>query len=196
LGIIGLADLAFFTFELGRLDLTSSNHWLVVTMSLRAVGIALCMMPISTSGMMAVPPHLTGQASSLQNVVRQIAGSLGIAVLTSIMTQRQIFHEAKFADAVSLTSQTAVETQQQMTAMFNQMMGGGGDAMAGTMIYGLVAKQSLVQGIADSYFISAIPILLAIPLVFTLINRKKKADRKTPDTAKPPASAGKPATAP
>ncbi len=74
---------------LHQLTMDTSNHWLEILLTIRGIGIGLCMMPLTTAGMNAVPRHLVGRASSVSNVTRQVMGSFAIAILTAVMTNRQ-----------------------------------------------------------------------------------------------------------
>jgi hypothetical protein len=64
---------------------TTRGHvmWLL---AIQAVGIGLAMMPIFTSGIAAIPVDKSNIASALNNVVRNVAGALGVAGLTAILT--------------------------------------------------------------------------------------------------------------
>ena len=107
LGLVGVSVMAITTFELHRLTLDTPNHWLNVILTIRGMGIGLCMMPLTTAGMNAVSRADIGKASSLSNVLRQVAGSLGIAMLTTIMTQRQNIHSTRISENVTMTSEPA-----------------------------------------------------------------------------------------
>ncbi|MBC8932743.1 MFS transporter, partial [Escherichia coli] len=49
-------------------------------------GISMAMMPVSTAGMTALPNHLINHGSAVNNTIRQIAGSIGTAVLITVLT--------------------------------------------------------------------------------------------------------------
>ncbi|MCM3018346.1 hypothetical protein M3624_18890 [Priestia megaterium] len=45
------------------------------------------MMPIMTADMNQLPQHLISHGTALSNTIRQVAGSIGTAILVTIMTQ-------------------------------------------------------------------------------------------------------------
>ena len=175
LGLIGITVTAVCTWQLHTLtDQTSTNYimWLLVV---RALGMGLAAMPITTAGMNVVPKHLVGQASSLNNVARQIFASFGIAVLTAIMQNRQTFHYARLAEGISVTNQTAQTLLQQLKALF-MLQGSAAEVSSGgaiSVLAALAQKEALVLALEDTFLISALFIFAAVPMVFLLGKHKK-----------------------
>lgn len=170
LGLTGLSILGVSTYELHRLALDTSNHWLNIVLTVRGFGIGLCMMPLTTVGMSMIPRDKVGSASSVSNVFRQVMGSLGIAVLTTVMTDRQLFHAYRISEHVVLTSDPA---NQLMALVAGELTQSGFDASAaaggaGMILSGLLQKEALVRSVGDTFFISALPIFLCLPLLYFL----------------------------
>ncbi|SFK74850.1 drug resistance transporter, EmrB/QacA subfamily [Paenibacillus sp. 1_12] len=181
-GIIGLATLGFTTMELHMLTADTPNHWLNVILTIRAIGIGLVMMPLTTAGMMSIPNDKVGNASPLSNVVRQVAGSMGIALFTSIMSNRQLIHYQHISESVPVDSLAASNVLSAMTGAIYQW---GVDTttasgVAAMNLAGMMQKEALIRGIADTFYISAIPAFLCIPVVFFLRAKKKAAPAPEP----------------
>ncbi len=60
--------------------------YIVFLYAVRMFGIAMAMMPATTVGMNALPVHLIGHGTAVNNTQRQIASSVGTAILTSVLT--------------------------------------------------------------------------------------------------------------
>lgn len=181
LGLVGVTILSVTTFELHRLTVDTPNDWLSHLLTIRGIGIGMCMMPLTTVGMNAIPRHLVGKASSLSNVIRQVASSFGIAILTTVMTQRQIYHSHTINDIVAVTSDTATQAISGLTALYvqagaDQATANGG---AATILAGLIQKEAYARAIADSFTFSAVPLFLTLPLIFFFIKRKKREETTT-----------------
>ncbi|GEK29427.1 MDR family MFS transporter [Furfurilactobacillus siliginis] len=73
---------AFFT------TLTESTPIIFVTLlyTIRMFGIAMVMMPVTTTGMNALPLSLMSHGTSVNNTGRQVFSSMGTAVLISVLT--------------------------------------------------------------------------------------------------------------
>jgi len=147
-------------------------------LTIRGIGIGLCMQTLSTAGMNAIPRASVGKASSLSNVIRQVMSSFGIAILTTIMSSRQSFHAAAISDSVSVTSTTASEALQGLTGLFMQAGVDAATAQGGaaSVLAGMIAKEAVVRGIADALLVSAIPIFLSIPFIFFMHKKPPKKE--------------------
>nr|WP_275901123.1 DHA2 family efflux MFS transporter permease subunit [Paenibacillus periandrae] len=190
LGIIGLLILGITTYELHKLTADTSHLWINVDLTIRGLGIGLCMMPISTVGMSSVTNDQINDASPLSNVTRQVMSSMGIAILTTIMNSRQYFHYYRFTEEVPSYSD---EASSFISTISGSLIQGGVDSATSTgaaisYLAGIMQKEALVRGIADTFFVSAIPAFVCIPLVFLLREKKKKKEQPTSSELSPPLS--------
>ncbi len=89
LGIIGMVLLTVTTFGFGLLTLTSSIVYITILYAVRMFAMALVNMPITTWGMNALPNSLMNHGTAVNNTLRQVAGSLGTAIIIAISTITQ-----------------------------------------------------------------------------------------------------------
>ncbi|MDF9409702.1 DHA2 family efflux MFS transporter permease subunit [Pelotomaculum isophthalicicum JI] len=175
LAVAGLTLTAWGTLEFHNLSLNTSNYSIMLLAAVRSLGMGLAMMPITTAGMNTVPVNQVGRASALSNVTRQVAGSFGIAILTAVMQNRQVFHYAGLADGMSINSNTvSLLSQLKGYLTYAGVADAGGAAMA--VLEGLVAEESLVRAIDDTFIVAALFIFIAIPLAFLLKKPAKKIE--------------------
>jgi EmrB/QacA subfamily drug resistance transporter len=193
LGVVGLAIVGITTYDLHLLEVNTPTHWLNILVTIRGIGIGLCMMPLSTVGMNAVPKHLVGRASPLSNVIRQVLGSLSIAILTAIMTTRATWHGAVIAEGVSVTNDTANQTLQMLSATLAQggLDAASAQAAAMSTLGGVIQQEAMVRAIGDAFFISAMPVFACIPLVFFYLRKKKAPSAPAPAPAPAPVAGQK-----
>ncbi|NTW05612.1 MAG: DHA2 family efflux MFS transporter permease subunit [Peptococcaceae bacterium] len=179
LGIAGISIAAFFTFILSRLTLETDFEWIKWILVCRAIGLSLCLMPLSTAGMNTIPGPLVGRASALNNLARQISSSLGIAFMTYIMVHRQSYHAAWLSDGVTVTSPAAIDFYNQVSGIAASTLGPGtGNLVFQGYLGIMVQKQAMAQGIGDALLVSSIITLLIIPLVFYLSKDRVEASRQ------------------
>jgi EmrB/QacA subfamily drug resistance transporter len=86
---IGLTIASCATYQMHVMTLDTSREQIMWWLVWLAAGLALAVMPIITAGLAAIPTIEVGGASVVNNVVRQISASLGLAVLTEIWTTQQ-----------------------------------------------------------------------------------------------------------
>lgn len=132
----------------------------------------LAMMPISTPGMEALPPLLSGRASSFINLVRQVSASFGIAFLTYVMSRRQAYHFSCLRDGFAWSSPLAPSALQQI----KQTLALPGDG-ALAAINMAAQRQAMAGAIAETFIVSAVMVAAAIPLALFL-GRKEKVARE------------------
>lgn len=86
LAIIGTGVLTLFTFALMFLDDSISPLTIAIIYTVRLFALSLVNMPIGTWGMNALENRLINHGNSVSNTFRQVAGSMGTAVIISIST--------------------------------------------------------------------------------------------------------------
>jgi EmrB/QacA subfamily drug resistance transporter len=201
LAIVGLGLTAWGTWELRKLSVEISYLSLIYLTTLRSIGMGLATMPIATAGMNTVPLNQIARASSLNNVIRQVAASFGIAILTAVMQNRQVFHYARFSELVTVNS-AAVSSLSQLQIYLTTTTAGaaGAKSAASSILAGLVVRESQVLAMCDTFIVGTFFIAAAIPFAFFLGKPKKEpgpAPARSPNfPSTPPAATGKPAESP
>jgi hypothetical protein len=94
-GMLGSA-ITTFAFAFVALD---TSEWLIRgVMLLRGMSFALVLIPIQTATYTTIKPQDMGRASAIFNANRQVAASLGVALLASVLSNRLDAHNALLGD--------------------------------------------------------------------------------------------------
>jgi EmrB/QacA subfamily drug resistance transporter len=95
LAATGMAFAGFGTLMLGRLSPDTPLTTLIISMCVVSFGIGLSMMPIMSSGIAAVPVHLSDTASALSTLTQRVSQAFGLGLLTAMLgsTRAQIMAE-------------------------------------------------------------------------------------------------------
>ncbi len=64
----------------------TSLLYLTIVYAVRMFGLSLVMMPVTTAGINVLPRQLIPHGTAMNNTMRQVSGSIGTAILVSIMT--------------------------------------------------------------------------------------------------------------
>lgn len=102
--IAGLFGVALFMFMLRDIDENTSIFSVILATLVRGIGIGLIFTPVTAVALNSVPKQSTGMASSMLNLIQQVGGSVGIAMLATVLSHRVRFHMAVFGAEVSATS--------------------------------------------------------------------------------------------
>ena len=86
LAVAGLSIVTGSTFQFTVLTAETAFVYLTVMHAIRMFGVALVMMPVTTAGLNQLPEHLIPHGTAMSNTMRQVSGSIGTALLVTIMT--------------------------------------------------------------------------------------------------------------
>jgi len=110
LAIFGIISLAFTTFLLHNININTSNTTVVYWMILRGVGMSFAAVSAQAASLDSVSKLEVGDASAISNIISRVSASLGIAALTTILTNR-ISHHAKTISTQLISAGTDISKQ-------------------------------------------------------------------------------------
>jgi EmrB/QacA subfamily drug resistance transporter len=179
--LVGLPLLALATWQMGALDLNTSDTTIKLWLVARGGAMGLVMMPAMTVGLNAVPMPLMSRASSMSNVMRQVFGAFGTAIVVTILQLRQTYHTAMLSQTVTPEN---IPLQQLMSAAQQWGISQGLDAaQASTMGIMFAARQVALLGAVmafdDVFRVTAVVTLVAmLPAAF--MRTQKLTARRAP----------------
>jgi DHA2 family multidrug resistance protein len=141
---------------------------------LQAVGMAFLFVPINTAAYAFLPREKNNAASGLMNLARNIGGSVGISVVTTVLDRRTQVHLNDLARNLSMGN-PAMRTMMQGASRAMQAHGlsaSGATQRAYALIQGTVQRQATMLAYIDCFWLLGIAILLMIPTVFLMKKSK------------------------
>ncbi|HHT7225523.1 DHA2 family efflux MFS transporter permease subunit [Bacillus thuringiensis] len=175
LAIIGLAITTYATYEFTKLSMDTPYSVIMTDYIIRSIGMSFIMMPIMTAGMNALPMKLISHGTATQNTSRQVAGSIGTAILITLMTQQTTAHVADYGNMLTTSNPILVDKVHGMGQSLAALAGSAqaGDAMSTQLLYGQISKLSAINGINDAFLIATILAGIAWVLSFFLQSGNK-----------------------
>ncbi|WP_433772849.1 DHA2 family efflux MFS transporter permease subunit [Bacillus wiedmannii] len=179
LAIVGLAITTFATYKFTTLSMDTPYSVIMTDYIIRSIGMSFIMMPIMTAGMNALPMKLISHGTATQNTSRQVAGSIGTAILITLMTQQTTAHVADYGNMLTTSNPILVDKVHGMGQSLAAIAGSAqaGDAMSTQLLFGQISKLSAINGINDAFLIATILAGIAWVLSFFLPSGNK-ANRK------------------
>jgi EmrB/QacA subfamily drug resistance transporter len=120
LAVSGLAITGISTYMLANLQIDSSHTFIILVYTLRMLGMSMVMMPIMTNGLNQLPTRLNPHGTAVNNTAQQVSGSIGTAVLVTIMNSVTKTEAESLMTGVDPTTMTtaaqAVLTQKALLA--------------------------------------------------------------------------------
>lgn len=179
---IGIVLLAFSLFLNHFLSLYSETASIMISLYLRGLAMGWVFTPLSTIALSGIPRERMAQASGLYNVLRQIGGSFGVAIMGTLLTNRTVFHITSYGQAVNQYSPVTKNIVSGLSR-FSQHAVGGTNAVSAMRADALVvyhlSQQAFVTAVDDDFFIAAlITFLCVVPILFLRYKRKKAPGQK------------------
>ncbi len=162
---------------LSQLSLQAGYWDIFWPQAIQGLGMSLLFVPLTTVAMDAIPREKMGNATSLFNLTRNIGGSIGIAVMGTMLARQQQATTAMLGANVTAYDPASQALFQQTRQAF---MAAGADAATATSrayaaIFGLVQRQAAMVAFVGIFQLMAILFLALIPLVL-LMKRPRRAE--------------------
>ena len=148
----------------------------------QSIGLAFLFIPINTVAYIGVAPAKNNDASALINMMRNLGGSFGISLATTLLVRRQQYHQSVLIEHVGSYSSQYHDTIQRLQHAFLARSASAVDALhhAQAMLYSMVQKQASVLSYIDTFWVLAVVFMALVPFIFLL--RKSVSGDGTPPT--------------
>ena len=170
LAIFGIAVMTYATWELTKLNMDTPYMTIMGIYVLRSFGMAFIMMPMVTAAINALPGRLASHGNAFLNTMRQLAGSIGTAILVTVMTTQTTQHLSAFGEELDKTNPVVQDHMRELASQY------GGQEGAMKVLLQFVNKLATVEGINDAFIVATICSIIALILcLFLQSNKKAKA---------------------
>ncbi|HDC8824534.1 TPA: DHA2 family efflux MFS transporter permease subunit [Staphylococcus aureus] len=167
LAIFGIAVMTYATWELTKLNMDTPYMTIMGIYVLRSFGMAFIMMPMVTAAINALPGRLASHGNAFLNTMRQLAGSIGTAILVTVMTTQTTQHLSAFGEELDKTNPVVQDHMRELASQY------GGQEGAMKVLLQFVNKLSTVEGINDAFIVATIFSVIALILCLFLQSNKK-----------------------
>lgn len=172
--VFGLVVLAASLFHMTQFDLQIDFRTTVMARVLQAVGMAFLFVPINTAAYAFLPREKNNAASGLMNLARNMGGSVGISVVTTMLDRRTQVH---LTDLSRNLNQGNAVLQRMIRGASQAMMAHGVSPSVATqrayaLIQATVQRQATMLAYIDCFWFLGVAIMLMIPAVFLMKKSK------------------------
>ncbi len=179
--IIGLVAFVLSFLIFTKLSFLTEHDTIMLSLYFRGFGMGLVFAPLSSVAISEIPKYEMAQASSLMNTIRQLGGSLGIAILATMLSSRVSYHSQVYGQSI----QSQSEVYQTTTAHLDHYIeyrAGSSPAKARQqsqyLLLSNVNNQAYIEGINDDYWVASVITALGIIPIFFFHTKKKKKPLK------------------
>jgi len=178
--IIGLAVGGGTLVWMGQLNL-EAGYWDVFwPQLLQGAGLALLFVPLTTVSMATISQERMGYATSLFNLMRNIGGSVGIAITATILQRQRQVTGTRLGEHISLYDAVTQSTLSQITS---GLIAAGADTVTASerallVLRGMLLREASMVSFVMLFRLLGVMFLLLVPLVF-IMRRPKGASGST-----------------
>jgi MFS transporter, DHA2 family, multidrug resistance protein len=171
--VLVVSGLLLFTLSC-MLDISltaqSVGHDFVWSQLVRGTAQMLAMMPLNQASMAAVTREESGDAAGLYNMARNLGGSVGLAIIGTLIDRRETFHTAMLRESLSANSLTG---QERVTAGAANWFTQTGDMAYSQMrslgqIAAQIQQQAIVITFSEMFWVLGIALAACVPLALLL----------------------------
>jgi MFS transporter, DHA2 family, multidrug resistance protein len=179
---VGVVLFAFSFYLNSNLSWLSELRYIMLSLYIRGFAMGLMFTALTTISLSEIPREKMAQASAITNSIRQLGGSLGVALLATLLTSRVNYHSQDYGGQLNPTSEVYHKTMANMKFSIQHRAGSApSDASRQSQIILLsnLNKQAYVQGINDDFLLAGIITLIGgIPIIF--LHTKKVKTQNLP----------------
>jgi DHA2 family multidrug resistance protein len=174
LGFVAFILHGYFSAQ-ANLDATRS--WFIFAQVLRGIGASCLIVPLINQAVIGIAPKEMPYAISLTNMLRQLGGSFGIAIMNTYVATRVAVHRNDLISNLTANDPETMERLKQGTAI---AISKGYDATQATGISLGFMERSLSQqtyllAYLDGFLLISVFLICAIPFIFLLRTQKQDA---------------------
>ena len=172
--LFGLVMLSFSLFHMTGFDLQIDFRTLATARIIQAAGMAFLFVPINTAAYAFLPRDKNNAASGLMNLARNIGGSVGISVVTTMLDRRTQMHLNDFASHLTAGSAALQSTIQgaSRAMVAHGASAAGANQRAYALIQGTIQRQATMLAYVDCFWFLGVAIMAMIPTVFLMKKSK------------------------
>ena len=179
--LVALGFIGFFLYSLWMHNLLTpdtSSEAMFWPLVLRGMGLGLLFVPITTLALSTLKGSEIGEGAAFTGMMRQLGGSFGIAIITTMISRWNQQHRI---DLIPNLSAVNPQTQQQVNGLQQMFMGKGfsfNEALdrAYQVLEGKIMLQGTVLTYMDVFLYLGILFLLCVPFVLMLKKGAGKVD--------------------
>src|SRR6476620_5326848 len=173
--VFGFSVLAYSTYMFVGINLYIAQSNIIYPMIISGFAMGFVFVPLTTMSMATLPQEQIGNASGIYNLMRNTGGSIGIAIMTTLLARNAQVHQAVLTTHTSEYDPAYQAAFEQInTTLMATMDPVSATQQAYATMYGMVVRQAAVLSYIDNFRLLAILCMLCVPAAF-LFKRVRNA---------------------
>lgn len=174
---VGVILFSFSFYLNANLSWLTELKFIMFSLYLRGFAMGLMFTSLTTVSLLEIPREKMAQASAITNSIRQLGGSLGVALLATLLTTRVNYHSQVFGAAIKPGSEVYQQTMSKIKFHLQNEVGSSpsnATKQSQFIMLSSVNKQAYIQGINDDFLLAGFITLIGGIPIFFLHTKKLK----------------------
>ena len=175
--ITGFSIVAIFAYRLSGLNLDTGSADFFWPIILRAIGLSFIAVPLTQLAVSGLRPHDIPQGVALNNMMRQLGGSFGIAFINTYLDHRNAVHRL---DLVSRLAPGEPATAGRLALFTRGMLAHGSSPWEASRqalgaLEGAVQRQASLLSYLDAFHLVSVIAVCCVPLILITVRGRRAA---------------------
>ncbi len=180
--VFGLVLGSITMFDLSGLNLNAGYWDILWPQVFQGVALSFLFIPLMALSMAGIPKEKMGNATSIFNLMRNIGGSFGIAIMTTFLARRTQFHHSRLVENITATD---LKTRQMLGGMQAWFHMHGVDRYLASRralaaLYGMVQQHAAMLSFVEAFWVMGVMFLVMLPFILLLRKPRPKIDVEIP----------------
>ncbi|MBV8886066.1 MAG: DHA2 family efflux MFS transporter permease subunit [Chroococcidiopsidaceae cyanobacterium CP_BM_RX_35] len=167
---IGAVGTSWVMFQLVAITPQTGPDQLFWPLLERGAFSVLMFLPLSLATLAPLPWQDIAAGSGFYNLTRQLGGSVGIAILTTLLSRREFFHRARLVEHISIYNQ---QTNQRLDVLNGVLQSRGMDPVTAhqqaiALVERSIDTQAAIMSYSDIFWFVGVVFLASLPLLLFL----------------------------
>jgi len=168
--IFGLVVSAAGLFQMAGFNTQLDFRTAMMARLVQSAGLSFLFVPLNTIAFSYIAKERVNRATGMINLARNIGGSCGIAMVTTMLARRAQFHQQNL---VSHLTPLDPAYNDMLNGTANMLVQKGADPagaieQAQGLLYGMVSQHSMMKAFVDNFWLLGVTFLAVIPLIFLM----------------------------
>jgi MFS transporter, DHA2 family, multidrug resistance protein len=167
---LGLVLAALALWSMTRFDAEIDYATLAWARVYQSLALALLFIPINTVALAGMPTAKSNNAAAIINMTRNIGGSVGVSLVTTLIARREQFHQNMLVGDVTPFRNSSAAIIERLQQAYLGRAASAADALhqAQAQVYAMVQKEAALLSFNDGFWMLAVILASLVPLVLLL----------------------------
>ncbi len=185
---VGIVAGGWTMFSLSHLNLNAGYWDIFWPQIIQGAAMAFLFVPLMTTSMSGISKEKMGNATSIYNLMRNIGGSLGIAIMTTFLARREQVHQNQLISHITpsdIRTQNMFHGLQSWFHLHQPLSAYDAAHKSWGAIYLMVQQQSAMLSFVEAFWIMGVIFWAMAPLLLLLRNARDLHPHKQPAVPRP-----------